>query len=216
MASDGTELTPEPKLGSLLAETLRADLSDAAIEAAEAGVDQFLRDGLVRDLPIVGSIASALKSGYAVRDYLFLRKLLGFLGPLEDVSSERRVRMIGKLESDPAFREHVGEHLALLLDRLDSMEKPAMLGRAFRAYLDEKIDAAILRRLHHVIDRVQMCDLPFVRPFLENPDFASLSDATKQGLINSGLAHVPAGLLNPHVWPLKEVCEPFAAYVLER
>jgi len=47
-----------------------------------------------------------------------------------------RDNFVRKLGSDPKQRKATGEHLLLLLDRLDDISKAELLARAFAAYVD--------------------------------------------------------------------------------
>lgn len=203
------------KAASLLLETLQSrDLQDAVVLLTEARIGEILGNGLSKT-PVAGPLVSLIRAVRSIRDQLFARKLVMFLGPLRALDPERRSKMLARLESDPTFGERVGDHVILLLDHLDNLQKATMMGRAFRAYVEERIDGAMLRRLNYVVDRVVMSDLPYVTAFAGDPEGSGLSPAALQGLINAGLAHVPPDLLNPHVWPLPEVCDAFVDHVLD-
>ena len=60
------------------------------------------------------------------------------------------------------FRKRVEENLLLLLDRLDDMGKPELIGRLFSAYLRQELAYEDFQRLAGSIDRAYMPDLPLL------------------------------------------------------
>jgi hypothetical protein len=88
-----------------------------------------MKDGLARDVPLVNTLVTAIRISAAVRDRIFMKKLLDFLGPLANTPVAERLAMVKKLEADPAFGRRVGEHLMELIDRIESHRKPRMLAR---------------------------------------------------------------------------------------
>lgn len=94
--------------------------------------------------------------------------------------------MVARLESDVNFGKKTGAEIVLLLERLDAIEKAALVGRAFRAYAKGFVDAETLQRMIHAIDRIMLRDLRQVPTFLQSPN--SVSDRTRQALVYAGLA----------------------------
>ena len=73
--------------------------------------------------------------------------------------------MISELESDPAFNGNVGEHVILLLDKYDDMKKPALMGNAFSAYIQKRINALELRKMNFGIDNLFMPNISYLKQF---------------------------------------------------
>ena len=133
-----------------------SELSGLAGDYAELGLDALLDDGLLKDLPVLGTLQKLYNVAANVRNRLFMKKLLQFLVNLADVPKEQRQKQISKLAVDVEERQRVGENLMLLLDNMNNMSKPAMMARALRAYLLEEINATLLRRLWHAIDVIDV------------------------------------------------------------
>ena len=174
-------------------ETLRkSDLSSVAVEAGELAIDTLLDDGILRDIPVVSTFRSLWKTGASIRDWLFVKKLLNFLVELKDLDAEVRSAMVTRLEEDSAFQQKVGESVLLLLDRLDHMEKPSLLGRAFRAYCKGQIDVMQLQVINRVIDRAFVPHLSHLEGFLEHsvPPH-SVPPEVLQTFLDCGLAWMP-------------------------
>lgn len=203
----------EDEVEGSLKETLRkANLHDLTESYAEVGLDSVFDDGLLRDVPVLATILAIARAGAGIRDHLLARKLLTFLRPIGEVDVEVREQMIARLDNDAGYSGRIGEELLLLLDRLDTIGKAELMGRAFAAYLNRRIDGVMLRRLNYAIDRVQVIDLPKLSDFARR---ISVGAATAQGFVNAGLGYIPAGFASTEVRPLGDVCKAFIDCVLE-
>jgi hypothetical protein len=148
-----TEKGPEQSLNRSLIDTLaNSDLRDVAKDTAEVLVDSFLTDGLLKEIPIVRTIAGLAKAGIGIRDRLFVEKVIRFLSPLSEYSAEQRKAYLKSLDAEDL--KNASEYLILYLDRLDSIEKASMLGKVFQAYMVGKIKYRHMLYFVHFIDSV--------------------------------------------------------------
>jgi len=201
------------ELGVSLAETLRrSDISTVGLELAELALDSTMSEGILRDVPVLGALTGLWRTGRTVRDFLFTKKLVAFLRTLVDVPAEQRSEMIDRLEADRQFRRKVGEEIVLLLDRLDSMAKAVLMGRAFRGYCLGAFDALTLERLNHAIDRILERDLRRLPEFVANEQ--AMDDMTTQSFVNAGLAYMPVGMASTAVRANRELCAAMIVHVL--
>jgi hypothetical protein len=60
---------------NVLALIRSGDLQDAVADLTEAGIDQLLKDGFLRDVPIFGSVMGVIRVAGSVRDLLLAKKL---------------------------------------------------------------------------------------------------------------------------------------------
>jgi hypothetical protein len=185
-------------LGTSLVTTLRSDEAvSIAADALELGIDRALADGLLKDLPVVGTLVSISKIGLTVRDSLFIQKLLRFLRELNDVPPKERQRMVEKLERDPGYGRNVGEHLIEILEKIDSHRKPEMTARVFAAYVKGSIDIRTLHRLNNAIERLPFYEIDSVRKIQEMSkaeDKTNASEATTyRALEGAGLMYAVTG-----------------------
>lgn len=213
MAEHPTDKRAEGDLGPSLSETLkRSDLASVATDLGEVSLDLLLKPGILRDIPVLGTLAGLWNAGRTVRDHLFTKKLLFFLRALSEVPQEQRRKMIEQLEADPTFGRKIGEEVVLLLDRLDTVVKAALIGKAFKAYCEGAITSATLERINYAIDRIMMSDLLQLPAFLEKS--GSVSNLTKQAFVNGGLACVPEGYGTTVVRAEAPLCADLVKYVL--
>lgn len=173
----------------------KAELPSLLEQVSEFSLDQVLKDGLLRDLPVVNWIVGTTKVGIAAREFFFLRKLIKFLGDLASVSPEDREKLIARLEKDRSFGKRAGEKITALLDRFDEEEKAVLASRAFKAFLNEKVTGMQLRRLLLAIDRMLLSDLPVLSRYQksETQDLPGGDDPAIQSFIGGGLLHVRSG-----------------------
>lgn len=177
-------------LGTAVVETLGSgDISSLLTEYTEIGIDAALKDGLLKEIPIVSTLIGISRIGITIRDWLFIKKLLQFFLPLQDMPERERLEMVHRLESDPAYGRKVGEHLVEILDRLETHHKPQMIAKIFKAYAARKIDARTLHRLNFAVDRLPSYEINAVRKFHDMPAEARLNanESTSQVLQNAGL-----------------------------
>jgi hypothetical protein len=141
-----------------------SDAIDIAADLGEITLDRFLDDGFLKDIPFVGTAVKLYRAGVGIGAFLFTQKLLRFLGQLAEVPKAEREAFARRLDQDRDQKRKVGEHLLLLLERQDEMRKPALLARAFQAYIRGEIDFAQFQALGAVIDRCFFDDLTQLAP----------------------------------------------------
>ena len=92
-------------LPNSLSETLiKSDLSSMTTEGLEIGIDQCLSDGIVRDIPIINSLVSIVKTTQSISNYLFLKKIVAFLNGIKDIPKEKREQEIQKIEESKKYK----------------------------------------------------------------------------------------------------------------
>lgn len=171
------------------------EVPDLIKEYAEIGIDAVISDGLLKDIPLVGTIVGIAKAGINISDRIFIKKLLKFLCQLNKLSPQMRQNMVNKLESDEAYGRKVGEHVIEILDRIDSYRKPKMIALVFKAYTEGRIDAKKLHSLNHAVDRIPSNEISEVRKIHEMSVEERLNANVDilQCLQNAGLVNVFSG-----------------------
>lgn len=121
----------EKKLSNSLINTLsNSDLSKVGIDLAEISIDSILKNGALKDIPIIGSLIGVWKTGVAINDYLFLNKMILFLNESAELSESKRKKIIEDLE-DSEYQSEVGEKLIAIIDKLETGSKAKLLGKSF-------------------------------------------------------------------------------------
>lgn len=148
--------------GSLLSVLGNKGGKDLIQEAAEFSLDAFLDDGLVKDIPVVGTVAKLYGLAVGVQGYVFAKKIRRFLTELQSIPREEREEFGKRLEADEQLRERTADTLISLLDKLDDLQKASLLARAFAGYVREEYDFPTFQRLAAAVDRCLVADLPLL------------------------------------------------------
>ena len=179
-----------------LRETItKSDLATVITDLGEIGVDSLLDDGVLKDIPILGSVLKIGKTFGTVRDYYLAKKILAFLNELSDLPQIERDKLISKLENDKKYESSVGGQLLELLSRIDEESKPTLIAKAFKLYVQEEINYMELQRVTYAIERFQVCDIDEFRKFASEEETDRITDEkdSTANFINSGLGYAASG-----------------------
>jgi hypothetical protein len=152
-------MKPKDLAPSLIESFTEFDPAQITPDLLEIALDQVLDNDIIKDIPIVRTIAGIYKATVSIRDRGLVKKLVKFLFSLNSVSTEVRLQFKAKMGVDEKHRINVGEKLLLILERLDDMNKPNLIAHAFQAYMEEQIDFNMFQRLACAIDRSFYPDL---------------------------------------------------------
>lgn len=154
---------PDQISTALVTTASRNGLKEIAENALEITLDQVINNGVLRDIPVINTLANIVKAGISVSEELFFRKLTRFLVELEKVPVEDRAKLLDKYPEDSDAQKELGERLLLLLEKLNQAEKPTILARFFSAYVREEIDLQTFSRLAHTLERFNLDLLPSLK-----------------------------------------------------
>jgi hypothetical protein len=209
-------MNDQPKIESALALVLSStDLRGLVAEYAELGLDALLESGVARDIPFVSTAVGLARVGVAMRDRLFMKKILDFLGPMSAMRADERRAMIEKLEQDSNYGRKVGEHLTELIDKIETHKKPRMLARVLRAHGAGEIDTMMLHQLFHAVEHLPAFAIPAVRKFREGPRVSGNDVTTQLYLGMAGLA-VPQSSFDALTYDPTPIAEAFLRLDLDR
>ena len=94
-----------------------------------------------------------------IRDKLFVRKVWDFLRACPKFNDLEKLGFVREHLDDPVKAKKLSDAIVLILDKLDDLEKAAMLAKMFAALVRKRIDYADFRRLSAGIDRAFVDDL---------------------------------------------------------
>jgi len=177
-------MVPKDLAPSLVDSFTEFDPAQITPDLIEVAIDNVLDNSIIKDIPIVRTIAGVLKVTASIRDRALVKKLVRFLFSLSSISSDTRQQFKAKMNVDEEFKYKVGEKLLLIIERLDDMSKPKLVAHAFQAYMEEEIDFDMFQRLAGAIDKSFYSDLMALK-LNDSPD--SLSPQAKLELSNSGI-----------------------------
>jgi hypothetical protein len=189
-------------------EILKPNL-DLSIDYSELALDEFLGDGLLKEMPVIKTLVGVVKTGIAIKERFFIKKFLTFLREFHSgsISQDSLDKFKIKFESDQKYREDVTEQVLILVEALTSVKKVKILARLFVSYIDGNFDWDRFRELALILERLSESCYPWldkiandksddpkvatrflVRPHIFNQDFATMIEI--QGLLSSsGIAY---------------------------
>jgi hypothetical protein len=160
-------------------------LSDQLIELgqeyAEIGIDQFIDNEVLKELPGIKTVTGLIGGVRSIRDKLFLRKIKKFIESLDKHSIEEREQFARKFEDKPKYRSRVTDALLLILDQLDSLDKTVLFARAFSAFVRGDINFYLFQRYGEIIKAANVTHL-------RNLYQAVQDDPSNESLIHNSLS----------------------------
>jgi hypothetical protein len=171
---------------NLIQSIASSEIKNITEDYCELGLDAVLDEGVLKDIPVFGTLTKLYSVGATIHGKILEKKILKFLYELDKISFEKRTGFVEKLTCDQKFEQRVGEHLLLLLERLDDMNKPQILARIFSAHINKKIDYEMFVRLSSVVDKTLISDLNKLKDF-QKSQFDSFSATSLQ---NVGLVYL--------------------------
>ena len=111
------------------------ELREISLDIADVGIDGFLGEGIIKELPVVKIVYALAKGSASMHDKLFLKKIVSFLTRIKDVAPEKRQNMIDDIDNSKKYRIKVGEKLLYILDSCNDYEASELVGELFRAFL---------------------------------------------------------------------------------
>ena len=174
----------------LQATILNSELTNITKDTLELGLDSILEDGLLKDIPVLGTIISFSKIGLNIKDRLFIKKLIYFLYNTKDIPVKERQKMISKINKTNKYKTSVGEKLIYILDKSDEIEKAQLIGSFFNCLLRNEVNYDMFIRGSEAINN---SFLPDLRWFFENSFDNNFNDRIETvGLLNSGILKIAA------------------------
>jgi len=177
----------EPSVNIL--DSVSGNLADLSAEALEVGVDQFIDNELLKEIPIFGGAVKIYNLSQRISEGFFMKKIARFLFQLKDIPKEKRERFIHKLEDEKENRK-VGEKLLIMLNKLDEVDKASIIGNLFKAFIEAKIDYNQFLRLSNLVDKSLLDDLFILK---RTPDVSNsialkgVKHNAQESMLQSGL-----------------------------
>ena len=148
------------KLSSSLKETLAdSDLQNVTSDIAETFTDTLLNDGLLKDIPILGTILGLTRASISLNERLLIKKLIYFLSELKEITTEKRQKLINEIESTEKYKINVGEKLLYIIDKCDDHITAKYIAILFSSFLNEKINYSDFLRGSTIIQKLFIYDL---------------------------------------------------------
>ena len=177
------------RLGGVIIEgACNSEAKDLASDLSEIALDSFLEEGVLKEIPLSRSIIACRKTWETINDQLFLRKVVGFMFACSKFTEAERDAFRKENLNDAKKAKHLADTLILILEKLDDLEKPAIVAKAFSALVRRKIRLETFRRLAAAIDIAFIEDLKALTKYQAKQD-EGLDDYI-HNLVRSGLTQL--------------------------
>jgi hypothetical protein len=133
------------------------DLLEVIGELSDYTIEQLINVG--EHIPIISHLVKGIKATQAIRDAIFLEKVIVFLKTVGETPNEKRSKMIAKIQNDEKYRTKFGKFSIKALDRYDDDQKAKYLGMAAQYLAREEISFEFYQRFSHIIDTLTVADL---------------------------------------------------------
>ena len=133
---------------------------DTVIDLTEIGIDNIFEDSVLKEIPIVKTMYSIAKTGFAIRERHMLKKTLVFLEQLNsnNISNENYIKYKEKLRNKEKAKLKELEHVLIIIDRYVEQNKSRILANLYWNYIDKKIDWDQFQELSIIVDNIYLGD----------------------------------------------------------
>ena len=184
MKEENTEKTQQ--LSNSLTETIKSsELTKVSGDLIEVGIDSILKNGLLKDIPVISVLSGMWNTGVAIRDYRFINKLLLFLHESSKLPLEKRLQLIEDLE-DSDFQKEAGEKLIAIIDNLESSSKAILMGKLLNLFGQKVITKEEFWRVSFIIEKLPSSDILALKDW-KNIDLNKVEHVRKHLYLSVGL-----------------------------
>lgn len=152
-------MSTESHSTGLLSLSFSNSLQDRAIECLgdilEIKLDSMLEDGILKDIPFISTAISIYRIGHTIHDRHYLKKLAIFIDQINRGIENETVRQeyIERFQKNQKSCNQELEYILILVDRYVGYDKPQMLAKLFRSFLNKDITWTEFSVYAEVIDR---------------------------------------------------------------
>lgn len=145
------------QLNKIFASEIAQTTLDLSIDYSEAVLDDIIEDGILKEIPIIKTVASVISVGIKIRERHFAKKFFTFLREFHSkvITDENLNSFINKFNSDSTYREKITEHILVYNDKFLQIEKSKILANLFLSYVERRIDWDLFSELSECLEKLQ-------------------------------------------------------------
>ena len=161
------------KLTNEFKDSLICNTEDVFKDCLELGIDNFIEDGILKDIPIVNSIVSGLKIAKNIYDRNLLKQTLTFIKELNNgtINKEKLIAYRSTIENNTRKCEEELGRVLLYLNMFIDEEKSIMLAKLFKAYIGQIITWNEFCEYFEIINRIFLEDLLILKYIKEGAKY---------------------------------------------
>lgn len=165
---------------------------DLTIDYAEIGLDYFLDNAAISEIPIVKSIVGVVKIGLSIKERYDLKKLLTFFKEFQsgNVSDENRAVFKEKFNANEKYRTEVVETIVLLNERFLDVKKSKILASLMNAHLNQQLIWSELIDISIVLNSIHPKSFAFLKEMAEqNWSYHGRNSEYEPLIFSCGIGH---------------------------
>lgn len=153
------------KLTNDFEKSLFNDSIDIIEDYTEIGIDSFIEEGILKEIPFVRSIVSMLKIGKNIHDRNLLKQTLTFIKEFNsgNISKGKLIAYKSTIENNPQKCEEELGRVLILLNSYVDREKSIMLARLYKSYVMQEINWHEFCEFSEIINRLFIEDLRILK-----------------------------------------------------
>ena len=149
-----------PSMKETLFDPVASNMDEALGEIAEVSLDAILEDGILKEIPVFGTVLALCKTGLNLREKNFIKQTAQFITEFNKgcIDQEKYKQYKKSLENDPKKAEKELGRVILLLDRMIEDTQSKVLGAFYRGYVAGEIKWEKFCELSEVNSRMFIID----------------------------------------------------------
>lgn len=161
------------KLTNEFKDSLICNTEDVFKDCLELGIDNFIEDGILKDITIVNSIVSGLKIAKNIYDRNLLKQTLTFIKELNNgtINKEKLIAYRSTIENNTRKCEEELGRVLLYLNMFIDEKKSVMLAKLFKAYIGQIITWNEFCEYFEIINRIFLEDLLILKYIKEGAKY---------------------------------------------
>lgn len=142
-----------------LRESILMPMTDPIMDVGEVLIDSVFEEGILKNIPIIGTIAGITKAGVSLRERNLAKNAYAFImGLRKNLLDEKEKEKYRNRMEDPKIAEKELGYVLVLLDKEAQVNKAELYGKAYGLFINENILWDKFVELTEAISRMFMID----------------------------------------------------------
>ena len=156
-----------------LAKAIFDSSEDIIQDYAEITIDSVLEDGILKEVPLVGTALGVGKVVLSVRDRIFLKNIIIFLKKVKEnrIDEEHLQKHLKSFENNPHNREKELEIVVSCCDQYTDRIKSKLLANIYTCFITGKIDWENFRACVEILEDIKVTDIPTLCEIYEKGEY---------------------------------------------
>ena len=182
-------------------ESLIIEPSDLLSDYMELGIDSILADGVLKEIPLLKTMIVGGKIILNIRERNMMKNLIIFLNELNggSIDKEKLKKHKEELYQNSKKAEKELGRVLIILDQTIDNSKASILGKLYKAYINQDIDWNLFVELTEITNRLYVNDLEVLKLIYNNQlsDTSNRADLYRIERLNSlGLIGFSPNIIN--------------------